>query len=55
MAPGAPLGEPGGRRALALGLVKMSSADNGSDMRGADIPAGYPDEAEDQAAELPLV
>jgi len=28
---------------------------NGRDMRGGDIPAGYPDEAEDQAAELPLI
>jgi len=32
-----------------------SSADNWRDLRGADFPAGYPDEAEYQAAELPLV
>jgi len=32
-----------------------STADSGRDMRGADIPAGNPNEAEDQAAELPLI
>jgi len=32
-----------------------SSAHNGRDMRGGGIPAGYLDEAEEQAAELPLI
>ena len=53
-------GDPAGRAGLEASvgsgsLQDGSSADNGCDMRGADIPAGYPDEAEDQAAELPLV
>jgi len=53
-------GDPAGRAGLEASvgsgsLQDGSSADNGCDMRGADIPAGYPDEAEDQAAELPLI
>jgi len=53
---GGPAGRAGAEAsALSVSRQDGSSADNGRDMRGADIPAGYPDEAEDQAAELPLV
>jgi len=49
-----------GRAGPAASVVSVwrqegSSADNGRDMRGGGIPAAYPDGAEDQAAELPLI
>ena len=53
-------GSPAGRAGSVASsdsrsLQDRSSADDGRDMRGGDIPAGYVDEAADQAAELPLI
>jgi len=49
---GGPAGRAGSEASVCSGsLQDGSTADNGRDMRGADIPAGYPDEAENQAAE----
>jgi len=53
---GGPAGRAGSEASVGSGSRKDdSSADDGRDMRGTDIPAGYPDEAEDQPAELPLI
>jgi len=53
-------GGPAGRAGLAASVDFASRqdgslADNGRDMRGGGLPAEYPDGAEDQAAELPLI
>ena len=52
---GGPAGRAGSEASVAYeSRQDGSSADSGRDMLGDDVPAGYPDEAEDQAAELPL-
>ena len=53
---GGPTGRAESEASVGSGSCRDgSSEDNGRDMRGAAIPAGYLDEAEDQAAELPLI
>ena len=53
--PGDPAGRDGSSASVDSGPRQdESSADNGRDMRGGGILA-YPDGAEDQAAELPLI
>jgi len=53
---GGPAGRAGSAASVDSGSRQDgSSADNGRNMRGGGLPADYPDGAEDQAAELPLI
>jgi len=53
---GDPAGRAGSEASVGQGSRKDgSSAENGRDMRGGDLAADFPDEADDQAAELPLI
>jgi len=52
---GAPEGRAGSDASVGSGSRQDgSSPDNGRDMRGGGLAADYPDEADDQAVELPL-
>jgi len=53
---GGPAGRAGSEASVGSGSRRDgSSADHGRDMRGGDLAADYPDVAEDQGAELPLI
>ena len=53
---GSPAGRAGSEASVGSGSRQdRSSADNGRDMHGGGLAADYPDGAEDQGAELPLI
>jgi len=53
---GGPAGRAGSEASVGSGSRQdRSSADNGRDMHGGGLAADYPDGAEDQGAELPLI
>jgi len=53
---GGPAGRAGSEASVASGSRQdRSSSDNGRGMRGGGLAVDYPDEAEDRAAELPLI
>jgi len=53
---GGPAGRAGSEASVGSGSPRDgSSADHGRDMRGGDLAPHYPDGAEDQRAELPLI
>jgi len=53
---GGPAGRAGSEASVGQGSRQDgSSAENGRDIRSGGLAADFPDEADDQAAELPLI